>query len=132
MRVYVASKFENVVEVRDAMKRLQDLGHEITHDWTNENPGDLKDIELEEFMAGCAIKDMYGVETADALLAINHPLGKGMFVEMGMAIAAGTPVFIAFPERVNNIFSHLVGVESYPDIASAVAALDEYGQLVGE
>src|SRR5258706_4019762 len=128
MRIYVASKFENAVEVREAFRRLRTLGHEITHDWTDEKAGDLKGVALEEFLSECALKDMYGVKTADAILVINYVGGKGMFVEMGMAVAWGIPGFFVFPERLNNIFVHLHDVEAHDSIESAVQAIQELAE----
>lgn len=130
MRIYVASKFENTAEVHEAMEKLQALGHVVTHDWTHESPGDLKGLDLEEFMTECAIKDMYGVKTADVVLVINHPLGKGMWTEMGMAIAWSIPVFFCYPERATNIFTNLAGVETLPTLDEAIEAVHEFGQMV--
>lgn len=130
MRIYVASKFENTTEVWEAMNLLRGMGHTITHDWTHENPGDRKGGDLAVFLAECAQKDMDGVETADALLVINHPAGKGMWTEMGMAIAWGIPVFFCCPERAYNIFTELPGVEKFATIAEAVTAIDQFGKSI--
>jgi nucleoside 2-deoxyribosyltransferase len=131
MRIYIATRFTNLEEYRQAKDALESLGHVISHDWSGEKVGDRQGTELEEFLNGCAVKDMYGVVTADALLVINHADARGTLVEMGMAIAKEIPVFVAFPERVSNIFTHLMGVESCADIDSAVEAVDNYSQLVG-
>lgn len=128
MRVYVASKFENVDEVHEAQEKLQAQGHIITHDWTHERPGDRTGLELEEYLTDCAIKDMYGVKSADVVLVINCLGGKGMFVEMGMGIAWEKPIFVVFPDRLNNIFTHLTGVETHPTIDSAVDAITEFAE----
>jgi len=130
MKIYIATKFESKADFHLAREQLERLGHTITHDWTVEDAEGLTGQELERYLKQCAIKDMYGVQTADAVLAINHPAGKRMFVEMGMAIGSGIPVFIARKELVNNIFSHIEGVYSYDGIGEAIEALDEYARLV--
>lgn len=130
MRVYVASKFENTEEVHRVMDALKAAGHTITHDWTHENPGNREGAEKTAFLVECATKDMEGVQTADALFLINHPNGKGMWTELGMAIAWNIPVFFACPERAYNIFTELPGVETHETIDAALAACLEFGETI--
>lgn len=123
MKIYVASKFENVEEVREAFRLLRAAGHEITHDWTVESVGTRTGPELKEFLENCAHADFMGVTDADILLLINHPLGKGMWVEMGMALAFRIPILAVFPERSDNIFMHLPEVAHFDSIQQAINSL---------
>lgn len=132
MRIYVASKFENTAEVWSVMDRLRGMGHVITHDWTREALGDRTGAEAEAYLVDCAQKDMAGVETADAVFVINHPAGKGMWTELGMALAWQIPVFFVCPERAMNIFTHLPGVETFTSIDEGIAGLEAYGKVVNE
>lgn len=128
MRIYVASKFENTAEVWKVMDALKAAGHTITHDWTHESVGERQGAELDLFLLDCAQKDMTGVETADALFVINHEKGKGMWTEMGMAIAWSKPVFFCCPERAYNIFCRLPGVEEFKTIDEGLQAIVQYGK----
>ena len=129
MKVYVASKFENQQEVRQAMKMLIDLGHTITHDWTKEDYGNRTGVELAAYRSLCAQEDFDGVKNADALLVINHARGCGMFVEFGMAVALGKAIFVVYPEKANNIFACLPGVYESGDLHDAIDHLDDWGHL---
>lgn len=131
MRIYVASKFENTAEVRDAMSRLRDMGHEITHDWTQESAEGVAADALDEFLTECAVKDMYGVKTADVVLLINHKNGQGMWTELGMAIAWEIPVFFVFPTRTpTNVFTHINGVETYDEMDTTMMAINDFATLL--
>lgn len=132
MRVYVASKFTNQDEVREAFRLLHKLGHEITHNWTTESYEGKSDDELEHYRLECALGDVRGVQDADAVLVINHANGQGMWTELGMAIAWGKMVFFAYPDRTpaRNIFTYLPGVVAYQTLEEAVIALDHFAWLI--
>lgn len=128
MRVYVASKFENRLEVRRAQKMLRDQGIEITFDWTWA-PEMLEGIDpkskVYETMQGeMARLDQYGVESADAMLLIGHPGMRGAFVEFGIALARRIPLYIVNREHVEQIFLYNDNVAGfYISIDDGVAAL---------
>ena len=86
MRIYVAAKWEDRPRARIIMDRLIAAGHEITYDWTR----------AEQFSVVQASHDKQGVMTADALVFIAEKdlSYKGAYVEFGMAIAIGLPVYI--------------------------------------
>ena len=128
MKVYVAGKFEDRFEIRTVMNRLRAVGHEVTHDWTYEDPGDLQGDALASFLTHCAEADMNGVLEADILVLINHKLAFGAAAEMGMAIAWGKVVYVVGPEIRDNIFFHLKeadGMRLFSDLDSCLAAIEE-------
>lgn len=129
MRVYLATKFENLKEFNEAKQMLEDLGHELTHDWSKEDASGKTGPELEAYLTGCALADLQGVRDAEALLIINHEKGKGMFVEMGAALAWQKPVFFVYPDRAYNIFTKVPGVEEFDDLTKAIDALHDYADL---
>ena|SRR5467141_3758616 len=103
MRVYVASKFENYSRVREVMFQLVEAGHTITYDWT----------QCDQFTEDQASKDMAGVMTAHALVFIAEkdlPY-RGAYVEFGMAIARGIPVYIMGRHIDQCIFTKLPQVQ---------------------
>ena len=127
MRIYVAAKLrEDVVgSVRALYARLRALGHVITHDWTQ---SDAPAEATAEFWTRCAVGDAQGVESADAVIVLHHDKGKGLFVELGMAIALRKKViavgnFAHSPEALC-IFYWAPGVIRVSDEDAALAALN--------
>ena len=68
------------------MDRLTAAGHVITFNWTT----------AEQFCVEQAVMDKQGVMTADALVFIAEKdyQFKGAYVELGMAVARGIPIYI--------------------------------------
>ena len=112
MKVYIASKFENVSQFHQLKEALESEGHEVTHDWTK-HKADPSDSDYREKMARFASEDYAGVLDAQVLILV--PVGKetpmaGAFVELGIAIHAGLDVIIVdgFAEnRQQNVFYRL-------------------------
>lgn len=129
MKVYIATHFHNQAEYEEALQLLVSMGHTITCNWTKESYEGKVGDELIQYRFECALADFQGVKDADALLIINHTAGKGMFVEFGMAMALSKPIFVAFPERVSNIFACMPGVDECSTIHDACEALDDFAHL---
>lgn len=102
------------------MEKLKAVGHEITHDWTVHEDGDRKGEELLEFFRKCAYEDFEGVANCDMVLLLNHEHGKGMFTEMGIALALGKPVIVTDVNKANNIFFRLPGIYVLETVDEAV------------
>lgn len=81
MKVYIASTLSNGERVAKLRDKLQNLGIEITYDWTAHGmvlePSDLDEI---------AAQELQGVIDADHLFVVL-PGGKGTHVELGAMIA---------------------------------------------
>lgn len=91
-RIFVSGQLDDVNCVKDAYKRLLEAGHSITHDWTESDVFlSSKEAKLEnKEEAGLrARKDLDGVIVCDVyiLLSNNEKAGKGMYVELGAALA---------------------------------------------
>ena len=90
MEIYVAAKYQDRDRVRELYYELSYLGHEITVDWTNHN--DVSPEKLTEY----AVEDVGGVKEAKlliALMTIKYEY-KGLWVEMGIALGKGIPVWV--------------------------------------
>lgn len=94
MRIYVAGKFEEKEAVRHAQACLVADGHRITHDWTASDATGMSGVILRDYLRACADADMEGVLSAGAVVVLNHAHGRGMFVELGMAIANGAFIVV--------------------------------------
>ena len=81
--------------MRNIQQRLIDAGHQITHDWTRNETGDKMlegdDAKLADLVetGRRAELDIQGVIDADAYVMCSDNLksGKGMYVELGAALA---------------------------------------------
>lgn len=91
MRFYVASRLANLEAVRELIKGLTDLGHNVTHDWTRYG---LKRRESDpEHRARIADYQMKGVVVAGFVVVLT-PCGFNTHVELGAALACGIPVIL--------------------------------------
>jgi len=94
MNIYVAGKFEEWQTVREVQQFLREMGHEITFDWTEEAAKRKGTYVFESDKLTNAEADLTGVEEADALIAIAHDDLYGTLIEIGMALADDTPVYL--------------------------------------
>lgn len=85
MKVYVATRTSRKEEVREIYKKLIEMGHEITEDWTKHKS--IKPyIKNQKMASKYAVEDINGVLDADVFILLCDEGGTGMFVEMGTAI----------------------------------------------
>ena len=96
-RIYVAGKWQDRKRVQEIQERLRRRGHTITIDWTC-HEFDAKDGVVAGFdeLALFALEDEWGVRSADAVIAVMEQdySYKGAWVEIGMALALGKPVYM--------------------------------------
>lgn len=89
MKVFVSAQLKDARAVRLLYTHLTNAGHTITHDWTQTDliPGVYS--EHSEEAGRRASLDINGVLDADAyvILTNNRACGKGMYVELGAALA---------------------------------------------
>lgn len=88
MKIYVAGKWTSRDRAAVRMQELRDKGHEITHDWT-------QSAEYPNYPE-LAITDVNAVKNCDALWLILEEGMEGAWVEVGIAIGAGKPVYVEF------------------------------------
>ena len=123
MKIYVAGKFEDYLAVREVQEFLEKLGHEITFDWTPEAARGSQTYRLQSDKLANAEKDVAGVEECDALVALGHPELYGTMLEIGIAIADETPVFLVGTFR-DSVFWSLPLVTK---LKSPLQLLDHFG-----
>ena len=85
MKIYVAAKWEIRELVLLLYDKLRSAGHAITHDWTGEEKKTLHEH---------ADDDLRGVLSCDALVILPHERGKGLYTELGAALATRKRVFV--------------------------------------
>lgn len=93
--VFVSGQIGDVTSVRRVQAAFRAAGHTITHDWTRNETGDQllggrqAKFDQPEESARRAVKDMQGVIDCDVYVICtdNQAPGKGMYVELGAALA---------------------------------------------
>lgn len=109
MKVFVSGQIGEKENIQSIYKRLEAEGFEITHDWTRTDDLAIEDKASTE--AGIrAYKDIEGVCNAEAYLIVtdNEKRGKGMYVELGAALA--------LVQTGRNLSIYLVGSNNHPSI----------------
>lgn len=88
MKIFVSGQIDEKEEINVIYQKLQQAGHEVTHDWTKtDGIGDKLKNQKESGLR--AAKDITGVVEADIYILVsnNKKPGKGMYVELGAALA---------------------------------------------
>ncbi len=117
MKFFVSGKIGHENVAKEAMLALRKAGHEITFDWTTIEhlaPYDNNSSASRE----TAVKESQGVLDADVLVIFAHKNGVGLYVELGIAIAANMPIRVITGTESNTIFFH------HP-LVKKVASLEE-------
>lgn len=101
--VFVSGQIGDIEYVRGVQDAFIEAGHHITHDWTRNETGDKMlagqqaKFDSPEESARRANADMQGVVDSEVYVICtdNEKSGKGMYVELGGALAlnmtTGTP-----------------------------------------
>ena len=90
MKIYVASKLENIEAVREFVRLLRAEGHEITYDWSVHGP---MWRHGKEAVREVSKREMDGVADCEVLIALL-PGGRGTHAEIGGALALDKKVIL--------------------------------------
>ena len=91
-RFYLSTRKDRSAEALALLEALKARGWERTFDWA-----DLGRVAPDKY-ADTAMAELAGVRDADVLIALL-PGGYGTHVEIGAALALGTPVILHAPDR---------------------------------
>ncbi len=131
MKAFVSGQLGEKDRIRNVYARLSEIGIDITHDWTTtDNLGDYSG-NLEEVGLRAA-RDINGVRDADLyiLMTDNKERGKGMYVELGAALALaeqrGSPqIFIVGPRNHESIFYYHPLTQHFTDLESCISYIKQ-------
>ncbi len=92
MKIFVSGRIDDLGTVRDVQNKLIAVGHTLTHDWTKTDTmlgGRNDKLKNKTESAKRARLDIDGVIESDVyiLCSSNKTVGKGMYVELGAALA---------------------------------------------
>lgn len=99
MNVYVSGSIHDMERVQSVQRIFTENGHHITFDWTCA-PAKASWNKHQTEARTLASAMRVGVQTASLLVVIHPPIGvkaQGTWIEMGIALAQGTPVWIIDP-----------------------------------
>ena len=131
MKIYLASRYSRIKEMREIAAFLRNIGHEITSRWIKGNhqisdDGLSTEAKQEERMR-FATEDLDDLMNADLCLNFTEkPRGTnsrgGRHVEFGIALSAGKKVVVIGPRE--NVFHCLPIVEWHPDFQAFIKSGD--------
>ncbi len=110
MKFYVSGQWFKKPQIRQIIKRVKEMGHSITRDWTLIEMGNTSNPAVGKY----ARLNANAIKNADILLVImtdtEYPY-RGTFTEIGVALGCGTQIFIVCPFtegycRTNCYFNH--------------------------
>ena len=115
---YVASAFSNKEKVAAIVQMLRAMGHEVSHDWTQQ------EYAYTQHAAIHAQEDREGVESCTHFIALfDEPLKPlNTYVELGIALGLHKHIFVIGDCDKDCIFSRLPGIQRF-------ATLDEFLQV---
>lgn len=92
MRFFISGQISDFKNIQRIMNQVKNAGHSITHDWTSTDTflAGAEDKLANEIESSIRAKnDIQGVIDSDVyvLSSDNNNVGKGMYVELGAAIA---------------------------------------------
>lgn len=131
LSAFVSGQLMEKFTIRQVFARLEQIGVRVTHDWTTTD--DLTEYERSSSEAGArAARDISGVCNADIyiLMSDNRLRGKGMYVELGAALASAAiggkrAVYIVGPMNHASIFYYHPTVHHFVDIDACIAHIQE-------
>ena len=103
MKIFISGQIDESEKINKLMKLIKSSGHSITHDWTATDAflGDNKSkLDNPEESGRRAKADIQGVIDCDVyvLCSDNKNVGKGMYVELGAALALKQAGIASSPE----------------------------------
>jgi hypothetical protein len=135
MRFFISGQIDDAANVRKLMNKVKDAGHTLAHDWTITDTflGSAEAKLKNKNEAGLrAAKDIQGVIDGDVyiLLSDNASVGKGMYVELGAALAlnatTGRPkVYIIGKMNHLSVFYLHPAVVHKPNIEEVIEAIEK-------
>ena len=131
MKFYVAAFIEEKSRVQTLYKRLIDLGHTITVDWTDELGlfGENRDRHAKQ-VEEVAVRDMEGVREAEVFILLSEPTeGRSKYAELGAAIMShlerGKPKIYVLGEEANqSVFFYHPSVKRVKTLEEVIQDLE--------
>jgi len=118
MKFYIATRVLNEHNRNLAIKLkafLEKAGHSNTFDWMNYKEDIKPYLKNVEKASVFAKRDIDAVIEADFFIIIADPDGRGMYVELGAAIASRKKIFIIGEPKDSSVFNFYPGIKWVSD-----------------
>mgnify|MGYP001594002866 CR=1 FL=1 len=124
MKIYVAGNRHDIPRIQHLMAKIEQMGHTITHDWTEQSKGLDAEAYSTSELARKAVEDIEGVRKAELVVALldQDLIYRGALGEVGAALALGKPVAIIGEQRQFVFFYH-------PSVSHRISVDDFLGSL---
>ncbi|REF30987.1 hypothetical protein [Calidifontibacter indicus] len=130
MLIYVAAPLEAADLVREANALIHEAGHELALDWTRDMSFVAKFSSQPERSAAMAAGMIDAVLRADAVAVLaTHHEGRGMFVELGAALARATQGSLAHLATIGDITARESVFHQHPSVEHFPTMTDWLGSL---
>jgi len=101
MKIYVAGKFEKKDLIHDVYRRIEELGHEVSYDWTTHKP--IKPyVQNTEIATQYSDNELEGIAKCDVFIYLTDENGTTLPMEFGAALilakTRGNPLVYAVGE----------------------------------
>ena len=101
MKIYVAGKFEKKDLIHDVYRRIEELGHEVSYDWTIHKP--IKPYSQNvETATQYSSNELEGITKCDVFIYLTDEKGTTLLMEFGAALilakTRGNPLVYAVGE----------------------------------
>ena len=122
MKIYLATRYRRIDEMKRRAEDLRNLGHLVTSRWVDghhEAPGALDDPSW----PGIAQEDVDDVRAADVVVSFTQKRGGGggRHVEFGLGLGLGKRLVLVGPRE--HLFHTLPSVEVYLTWSEALESL---------
>lgn len=129
MKIYIAAKFTIKEEVRKLFKLFEERGHEIHSDWTLHKTISPYE-ENQELARQYSIEDLSGVKESDVFILLSDENGRGMYVELGVAILSNMQrerprIFIVGKKNNNSLFYFHPSVNRRETIGQVIEEIEK-------
>lgn len=120
LNIYVAGKHEEKEKVQKLIKNLENMGHNITENWTK-----TKQAKTQSELIQYAKNDYSGVVNSDIFIGIfeKELSYQGSLVELGIALNSNKKCWIIGNAISKCIFLAMPNITMFPDIDSMLNSL---------
>ncbi|MDP3987038.1 MAG: hypothetical protein Q8P81_02315 [Nanoarchaeota archaeon] len=85
MKIYVAGKFEKKDLIHEVYRRIEELGHEVSYDWTTHKP--IKPYpQNSDIAAQYSDNELEGIAKCDVFIYLTDENGTTLPMEFGAAL----------------------------------------------
>lgn len=98
MKCFVASSLDRYIQILEIENELIRRGHQITHSWATEYTEELESGNIVTNDKELGRRCFNGVRSAQVVILVASPVGRGAHMEYGMALGLGKKSIVYCPD----------------------------------